>query len=388
MSAYKPSSLVLSFEESATLALSAKAKKLAAGGKSIINFGVGEPDFNTPKPFIEAAFKAAEKGETKYTAVQGTPRLRQTIAEKISKDYGVTYSADEVLVSSGGKQAIFHFLQATVEPGDEVIILSPYWVSFPEMVKLVGGKPVIVSPKSQRITAEEIESKISSKTKAIILNSPSNPSGLVFTPEEVASYSKILLNKNLWILCDDTYYKLIYSPTRWISPLHLHPELKEKICLIGSASKSYAMTGWRLGWALAPQPLIAAMTKLQSQVTSNPSSLSQAAAEEALKIGDSFVEDFRKIFEKRRNFVISELQKIAGLRWMEPAGAFYIFIDFSQFTPRVSDFCEKLLDQDGVCLIPGEAFGAPQYARLSYALSEADIKEGVRRIEGGLKALT
>ncbi|MBN8555504.1 MAG: pyridoxal phosphate-dependent aminotransferase [Deltaproteobacteria bacterium] len=388
MSFYNPSQLVSSFEESATLALSAKAKKLAASGKSVINFGVGEPDFNTPKSFIEAAFKAAEKGQTKYTAVGGTPNLRETVAAKISRDYRVAYSAEEVLVSSGGKQAIFHFLQATVEPGDEVIILSPYWVSFPEMVKMVGGRPIIVNAKSQRITADEIAAKISPKTKAIILNSPSNPSGLVFTREEVESYSKLLLNKNIWLLCDDTYYKLIYSPAEWVSPLHLHPELKEKTCLIGSASKSYAMTGWRLGWALGPKPLIAAMTKLQSQVTSNPSSLSQAAAEEALKNGDSFVEDFRKIFEKRRNLVISELQKIPGLQWMEPEGAFYIFIDFSKLIPNVTDFCEKLLDRDGVCLIPGEAFGAPSYARLSYALSDADIKEGIRRIEVGLKALT
>jgi aspartate aminotransferase len=387
---YQPTKLVSSFEESATLALAARAKKLAASGRSIINFGVGEPDFNTPKSFIDAAFKAAESGQTKYTPVPGLPNVREAIAERSSKDYGLKFSADEVIVSSGGKQAIYHFLQAVVEHGDEVIILAPYWVSFPEMVKMVGGKPVIVTAKGDRITAEEIADKISRKTKAIILNSPSNPSGLVFTKEEIQSYLKVFENKPFWILADDTYYKLVFSPAEWVSHLHLKPELKDRTCIIGSSSKSYAMTGWRLGWALAPKPLISAMTKLQSQVTSNPSSLSQAAVVEALKNGEGFVEDFRATFQKRRDLVIAEAKRIPGMKWVKPDGAFYLFMDFSGplVKPDATAFCENLLENHGVCLIPGVAFGAPAFARLSYALSDADIKEGIRRIEGALKALT
>lgn len=380
------SKLVGAFEESATLALAAKAKKLAASGRSVINFGVGEPDFNTPNEFIQAAYDRARGGETKYTPVPGTPSLRKVIAESATRDYRVAIDVDEVLVSSGGKQAIYHFLQATVNPGDEVLILSPYWVSFPEMVKMVGGVPVIVKPAAEKVQAQELAEKISSKTRVLIFNSPSNPSGSVYTADEIRSLLDVIRPNPIWLLSDDTYYQLVFEPAVWTSALHIDASFKDRTCIVGSASKSYAMTGWRLGWAIGPKALISAMSKLQSQVTSGASSLSQAAAEFAIRQGSVQVGGFRKRFKERRDLVIRELSKIPNLGWLKPDGAFYVFVDFSKALdkPSATEFCSRLLEEFGVCLIPGEAFGDARYARLSYALSEGDIKEGISRISRAL----
>lgn len=381
------SKLVSAFEESATLALAAKAKKIAASGRSVINFGVGEPDFNTPSPFIEQAYERAKAGDTKYTPVAGTPSLRKALSEKATQDYRVSFDSDEVLVSCGGKQAIFHFLQATVNPGDEVLVLAPYWVSFPEMVKMVGGVPVIVHPVGEKVQASEIAEKITPRTRVLIFNSPSNPSGSVYTSDEIKKIISVIEPHPIWLLSDDTYYQLVFEPAVFTSALHLAPQMKDRTCVIGSASKSYAMTGWRLGWALGPKTLIASMNKLQSQVTSGASSLSQAACEIAIRSGDSFVADFKKRFQARRDLVIQELSKISGLKWLKPDGAFYVFVNFSEVlrSPSATAFCSELLDQNGVCLIPGEAFGDARFARLSYALSEADIVEGIGRVAKALK---
>lgn len=381
------SQLVSRFEESATLLLSGKAKKLAAAGRSIINFGAGEPDFNTPNEIIDVAFEAAKSGQTKYTAVAGLPSLRKAVADRLSEDYQVRFeSADEVLISCGGKQAIFHFFQAALEPGDEVIIPAPYWVSFPEMAKLVGAKPVIVYPKGERLTAAEIEAAITPKTRAFVLNSPSNPSGLVFSKSELESFLKVLEPHPIWLLSDDTYYSLVYSPAEWVSVLKIDPRFRNRTCVIGSSSKSYAMTGWRLGWALAPKPMIDAMAKLQSQVTSSATSVSQIAAQAALSSYHSCAKEFRSKFEKRKDLIFNLIKDVKGLRPLRPEGAFYLFVDFSNALKgqKVEIYAEELLEKNGVCLIPGVAFGAPHFARLSYAVSESEIEEGVRRIRTSL----
>jgi len=383
---FESSRLVRSFEESQTLLLAARAKALAAEGRSIINFGAGEPDFNTPAPIIERAFLEAKKGQTKYTAVAGMPRLRKAIAKRFSEDYGILFEENEVLASSGGKQAIYHFLQTVIEPGDEVLILSPYWVSFPEMVKMVGGRPVIVSAKGERILASEIREKLSPKTKVLIINSPSNPSGTVYSENELRSYIEVIAQSPIWILSDDTYYKLVYPPARFVSVLQVAPDLRTRTCIIGSASKSYAMTGWRLGWALAPKDLIAAMTKLQSQVTSSPATPPQIATEEAVLNGSDAAEDFRKTFLGRRDLMLKTLEGIPGLRCMKPDGAFYIFANIREALKKddVVEFSKSLLEDRGVCVIPGIAFGDPNSIRLSYALSEDSILEGLKRLKEAL----
>lgn len=376
------SSLVNSFEESATLALAAKAKKLAAEGRSIINFGVGEPDFNTPDSIIEAAIKALRNGQTKYTAVGGRPELRSVIAARMTEDYGVKFLPEETVASCGGKQAIFHFLQAVIQPGDEVIIPSPYWVSFPEMVKMVGGKPVIVRSKGLRLDAADLEKAITSQTKLIILNSPSNPAGTVYSRDEWKSFLTVLKAHEIWLMSDDTYYMLTYGKEPWTSPLMVDPTFKERTCIIGSTSKSYAMTGWRLGWAAVPRFVADAMIKLQSQVTSNPPSMTQAAAIEALGPSHSQALGFREQFRARLKVMRQVVHEIPGISYLEPEGAFYLFVNIgNKVKGSVAAFSEELLVKEGVCVIPGVAFGEPDYIRLSFALSEVQIVEGLQRLK-------
>lgn len=381
------SRLVGRFEESATLALAAKAKKMAANGADILNFAAGEPDFNTPEPILEAAFQAAREGQTKYTPVAGKPSLREAIARRLAQDYQIDCAASQVMVSNGGKQSIFHFLQAVLEPGDEVIIHRPYWTSFPEMVKMVGGKPVFYGMKSARPDLDELQTILSSRTKLIILNSPGNPSGLVWTREELELLCKALESSSAWLLSDDTYYSLVYSPSEFHSVLKLRPDLSERICVVGASSKSYSMTGWRLGWALAPEPIVQAMVKLQGQVTSGPCSVSQAAAEAAVGAHHSFSRKFCEIFDGRRKKLLEKVKEIEGLTCLEPQGAFYAFLDFSSFMPAeaVTGFCQDLLEKEGLCLVPGEAFGEPAFARMSYAASEEQISAGFVRLKKALK---
>lgn len=378
--------LVGTFAESKTLALAAKAKKMKAEGRSVINFAVGEPDFNTPEAVVQAAFEAAKNGQTKYTAVPGLPDVRKAVAARLSEDYGFSFSWDSVVLSTGGKQAIYHALQAAINPGDEVLIPSPYWTSFPEMVKIAGGVPVIVQPSGERLQASDLEAAVSSKTRLIIFNSPSNPAGTVFSRDEVQSFMRVLEKHPIaWIL-DDTYYGLIYGEAKWASPLQIDPSFFERSIVIGSASKSYAMTGWRIGWSISPKSIADAIAKLQGQVTSNPSSISQAALLKAMEMSPTIIDDFRGRFSKRREFLMKELSRFSGLEWMKPDGAFYCFFKLGGLiSGSVAAFCEKLLEEKGVCLVPGEAFGAPEYARLSYALSEEEIKEGLDRLESALQ---
>jgi len=383
---YSPNSLVRSFNESATLTIGARAKKLAAEGKSIINFGLGEPDFKTPESISKAGYEAAIGGATKYTAVPGTPDLRSAIAKRLSADYEIPFSADEVCAANGGKQSIFHLFQVLLEPGDEVLIPAPYWTSFPEMVKMVGAIPKIITPKGPRLLASEIANAITSKTKLFVLNSPSNPSGLYFLENELKAFADVLHEKKIWVMSDDTYYALVYPPHRWTSILKVKPELRDRTCVIGSSSKSYAMTGWRLGWAVGPKPLIEAIVKVQGQVTSGPSSVSQAATVAALTTEHHWAAEFRDRYAKRRLVALEALRAVSGLSVAEPEGAFYAFVDLGKRIPgaQVTKFCGELLEKHGVCLIPGEAFGCPSFARLSYCLSEEQIKEGVKRLAKAL----
>ena len=383
------SSLVSRFEESKTLALAARAKQLSAEGRSIVNFGLGEPDFNTPDVVLEAAAAAMKRGETKYTAVGGKPSLKKTIAARLSEDYEHVFSPDSIVVSAGGKQAIFHFLQAVLEPGDEVIIPAPYWVSFPEMVKMVGGIPKIARRTGERFVAEDIEREISPRTRLLILNSPSNPSGEVYSEDELQSFLSVIRPHPIWLMSDDTYYSLIYSGQPFRSVLRIAPDFQDRSCIIGSTSKSYAMTGWRLGWASVPNRIASAMVKLQSQITSNPCSIAQAAAEVALSTPHHRVitQGFRDRFMKRRDHAMAQLRAIQGLSMPAPDGAFYLFLKVAPLlkAETATSFAHDLLEKWGVCVIPGEAFGAPDYLRLSYALSESEISEGVSRIERALK---
>jgi aspartate aminotransferase len=380
---WNPSSFSNRFAESATLELAAKAKALAASGKPVINFSVGEPDFNTPSPIIEAAHAAALRGETKYTAVGGTPQAKAAVAKRLSEDYGVSFDPQEVVLSTGGKQSIFHFLQATLEPGDEVIIPSPYWTSFPEMVKMVGGTPVIVAGENGRLRAETLKKAITPRTRMLIFNSPSNPHGLVYSKEEIESFLAVIEPHPIWLLSDDTYYSLVYEG-EFHSALRLRPGFRNRTAVVGSLSKSYAMTGWRLGWVVAPRPMAQAITKIQGQVTSGPNSLSQAATVEALGASHATAGEFRNRFLERRDFLLAQLrEKLPQLSYMPPQGAFYCFLKMSDLLRggSVTTFCEKLLQEQFVCLVPGEAFGEPEYARLSYALSEKSIAEGLDRIQ-------
>ncbi len=386
---FETASLVSRFEESKTLALAARAKQLAAEGRTIVNFGLGEPDFNTPDIVLEAAATAMKKGQTKYTPVGGTLSLRKAIAARLSEDYGVPFSHESIVVSAGGKQAIFHFLQAILEPGDEVIIPAPYWVSFPEMVKMVGGVPKIAQPSGERLVAKDIERQITAKTKLLILNSPSNPTGEVYSPEEVASFLSVIRSRPIWLMSDDTYYSLIYSGDPFVSALKIAPDFRERTCVIGSTSKSYAMTGWRLGWASVPDRIVSAMVKLQSQITSNPCSVSQAAAEVAVQTKNhlAITTDFKARFQKRRDHALGRLKSLEGLSMPAPDGAFYLFLRLAPLlrAQTATSFAQELLEKWGVCAIPGEAFGAPDYLRLSYALSEAEISAGIDQIEKALK---
>jgi aspartate aminotransferase len=299
----------------------------------------------------------------------------------------VKFLPEEICAANGGKQSIFHFFQVLLEKGDEVLIPTPYWTSFPEMVKMVGAVPKIVSPKQGRLKASELEAAITSKTKLFILNSPSNPSGLYFSEEELRSFAVVLEKHKIWTMSDDTYYALVYPPHRWTSILKLAPELRQRTCVIGSLSKSYAMTGWRLGWAAGPKALIDAIIKVQGQVTSGPSSISQAAGVAALTSEHRFAAEFRGRYEQRRRVVLEALRAIPGLKVPEPEGAFYSFFDLSDriSAAKVTEFCSFILEKHGVCLIPGEAFGEPGCVRLTYSLSEAEILEGVARIKKALE---
>ncbi|HBO84399.1 MAG: aspartate aminotransferase [Deltaproteobacteria bacterium GWC2_42_11] len=377
---------------SPTMAITAKANEMKARGFDIIDFGVGEPDFDTAENIKEAGIKAIKDGFTKYTAVGGINELKDAIIEKFRRDNDLVYERSEILVSCGGKHSIFNLCMAMFNPGDEVIIPSPYWVSYPEMVSLAGADPVIPPSKEEfgfKITAGDVNEYITPATKAVIINSPSNPTGAVYTPEELKFIADVCLKKGVFIISDEIYEKLIYDNQPFVSIASFSEDVKKQTIVLNGVSKTYSMTGWRIGYAAGPKELIKAMTDIQSQSTSNPCSISQKAAVEALNGSQDAVERMVEEFAKRRNKIVGGLNAIKGIKCIMPKGAFYVFPNVrrllnKRFGDKViktsTDFAEFLLDEAGVAVVPGDAFGGWNYIRLSYATSMENIEEGLKRI--------
>lgn len=377
---------------SATLAISAKAAAMRKEGIDVISFGAGEPDFDTPQHIKQAAIEAINSGFTKYTPASGTPELKEAIAEKLKKENNLDYSPSQIIVSCGAKHSIYNALMAICDPGDEVIIISPYWVSYPEMVRLAGGVPVIVETEMENDylpSPDAIRSKISPKTKAIIVNSPSNPTGSVCTEEILREIGELAVEGDFYIISDEIYEKLIYDGLRHVSIAALDERFKERTILINGVSKSYSMTGWRIGYAAGPEEVISAMSRIQSHSTSNPTSISQAAALEALRGPQEEVERMRAEFERRRELICGKLDEIEGIRYFKPKGAFYVFVDVSAFYEKLGvrgsvEFADHLLEKAKVALVPGVAFGDDRCVRLSFATSDEAIVEGLERIKAAL----
>ena len=387
---------------SPTMAVTKMAAEMKAAGKDIIGLGAGEPDFDTPDHIKNAAIEAIKNGETKYTAVDGTPALKKAIAKKFYKDNSIKYNIDEIIVSVGGKQVLYNALMSSINPGDEVIIPSPFWVSYPDMVSLAGGVPIIVEGKEKnnfKIQPEDIRDKISTKTKWIIINSPSNPTGSSYSKEELRDIGNLLLEyENIFVMSDDIYEKIIYDDFKFFSLAEVVPELKDRILTVNGVSKAYAMTGWRIGYAGGPKHLITAMSKLQSQSTSNPSSISQAAALAALEGPEEFLLERNERFKTRRDMVVKMLNECNGLSCIKPSGAFYVYPSCSGIIGKSSkegkliensiDFSAYLLESVGVAVVPGSAFGADPFFRISYATSDSILEEACNRIKKACEQLS
>ena len=387
---------------SQTIAISSKARALKAAGRDIISLSAGEPDFDTPDNIKQAAIRAIEAGQTKYTDVAGTPALRRAIADKFRRDSDLDYQPDEIIVSTGGKQVIFNALLATIEAGDEVVIPSPGWVSYPDIVSLADGTPVIVpcGPNAGfKLLPEHLEQAITPRTRWIILNSPNNPTGAAYTAPELRALCDVLLrHPHVWILSDDIYEKLIYGDVQPITVAALEPRLRDRTLTMNGVSKSYAMTGWRIGYGAAPHVLIKAMDKLQSQSTSNPSSISQAAALEALTGPQDSIETMRRTYQTRRDIVVAALNRMPGIDCLTPDGAFYVYPSIAGCLGKTApsgtvlsndeEFVTALLEEGGVACVHGTAFMFPGHFRISYALDTASLEEACARIARFTAALT
>lgn len=386
----KMSKRILEIQPSATLSISAKAKTMKAEGKPIISFSLGEPDFNSPECASKAAIDAINRGESHYTLNSGIIELRKEVCNYYQRRFGLEYAPDEVLVAPGAKPLLYEALQMLVDPGDEVLLFSPAWVSYVEQVHLAGGKDVIVDTlKTDLIpTKEAIEAVLSDKTVGMIINSPSNPSGAIYNEETLKMIADVAREKDLWIIFDEIYERLVYAPAKHVNILNVAPDLRDKVIIINGASKAYAMTGWRIGYALAPKPLIAKMNTLQTHLTSNASSIAQWAAWGAVKDADPDVEKMREAFEERRKVILELVRSMPYVKVRDPEGAFYIFIDVRE-TPIPDDikFCERLLEEKFVAAVPGAAFFAPGFVRFSYACSMDNIREGMQRLKEFLQAL-
>jgi len=382
---------------SPTIAVTSKAREMRAAGKDVIGLGAGEPDFDTPDNIKEAAIQAIKRGETKYTAVDGTPTLKKAIQEKFSRENDLTYKLDQISVGTGGKQVLYNAFMATLNPGDEVIIPAPYWVSYPDMVLLAGGKPKIVkcSEKNEfKITPAELKKAINKKTKWFIINSPSNPTGSCYTREEIQELSKILIkNKKVFILSDDIYEHITYDGFEFFTIAQIKA-LKDRTLTMNGVSKSYSMTGWRIGYGAGSKDIIKAMAKIQSQSTTNPSSISQAAAVEALNGTQDFIKIRAESFKERRDFVVKSLNNIEGLSCLKPNGAFYVFPNCKKLLGKKTklktdkDFVEKLLEKSEVAVVQGSAFGLDGYFRISYATSMDNLRKALERIKSFCENLT
>ncbi len=375
---------------SPTIAVTSKAREMRAAGKDVIGLGAGEPDFDTPDNIKEAAIEAIRKGDTKYTAVDGTPALKKAIQAKFSRENHLSYELDQISVGTGGKQVLYNAFMATINKGDEVIIPAPYWVSYPDIVLLAGGKPKIIKCDEKnnfKLTPEKLKKVVTKKTKWIIINSPSNPTGSGYTKDEIIALSKILMKyKNLYILSDDIYEHITYDGFKFFTIAQIE-KLKSRTLTMNGVSKSYSMTGWRIGYAAGPKEIIKAMAKIQSQSTSNPTSISQAAAVEALNGSQDFISERSNSFKERRNFVVDSLNNIKGISCLSPEGAFYVFPNCKKLLNKKTklktdkDFVEKLLEKAEVAVVQGSAFGLDGYFRISYATSMENLKKAMQRIK-------
>ena len=369
---------------SITLAISAKAKAMKAEGIDVCSFSAGEPDFDTPAHIKEAAKSALDKGKTKYGPAAGEPKLREAIANKLQNDNALNYRPENIIVTNGGKHSLFNLMLALIEPGDEVIIPAPYWLSYPEMVKLAGGSPVIVSTQQDRgykITPQQLLEAITSNTKLFVLNSPSNPTGSVYTPDEIRSLAEIIVEKNLLVVSDEIYEKILYDDARHLSIGAVGAESFDRTVVSSGFAKSYAMTGWRVGYIAAPVEVIKAMTTIQSHSTSNVCTFAQYGAIAALEGSQDCVEQMRQAFARRRQIMLQAIASISQLSSSKPQGAFYLFVDISKTGMKSLDFCNNLLLNQKVAAIPGIAFGADNCIRLSYATDLTSINKGMERLD-------
>ncbi|WP_113447983.1 pyridoxal phosphate-dependent aminotransferase [Rhizobium cremeum] len=392
--AFQPASRISSIGVSEILKIGAKAQSLKREGRPVIILGAGEPDFDTPDHIKEAAWKAMQAGQTKYTALDGTPELKAAIRDKFSRENGIDYALDEITVATGAKQILFNALMATLNPGDEVVIPTPYWTSYSDIVQIAEGKPVLIACDATagfRLKAEQLEAAITPKTRWLILNSPSNPSGAAYREEDYRPLLDVLLrHPHVWLLVDDMYEHIVYDDFRFVTPAAIETRLKNRILTVNGVSKAYAMTGWRIGYAGGPRDLIKAMAVVQSQATSCPSSVSQAASVAALNGPQDFLAERKASFQRRRNLVVAGLNAVEGLDCRVPEGAFYTFSGcagvLGKTTPggklisTDADFCAYLLEDANVAVVPGSAFGLSPFFRISYASAESELVEALKRI--------
>ena len=382
---------------SPTIAVTQKARELRAAGKDVIGLGAGEPDFDTPDNIKNAAIKAIKSGDTKYTAVDGTPALKKAIVDKFKRENKINYTTDQITVGTGGKQVLYNAFMATLNKGDEVIIPAPFWVSYPDMVLLAGGKPKIVKCTEEegfKLTPSKLKKAITKKTKWVILNSPSNPTGAGYSKKEIEDLAKVLIkNKKVHILSDDIYEHIAYDNFNFYT-IAQNSKLKDRTLTMNGVSKSYAMTGWRIGYAAGPKDIIKAIGKIQSQSTSNPSSISQAAAVEALNGNQGFIKKRSKAFKERRDFVVKSLNSIKGINCLTPNGAFYVFPSCKGLLNKKTklktdtEFVQKLLEQSNVAVVQGSAFGLDGYFRISYATSMQNLKKAMDRIKSFCESIS
>jgi aspartate aminotransferase len=387
---YKISARASALSPSLTLAIDSKAKQMKADGQDVVGFGAGEPDFDTPKHIKDAAIKALNDGFTKYTPASGIPELRQAIADKFKKENGLTYKPSQIIVSCGGKHSCYNVILATCQEGDEVIIPAPYWLSYPEMVKLANAKPVIVETTDKtefKITPEQLRAAITPRTRLFILNSPSNPTGSVYTPEEIKTLGDICVEKDVLIMSDEIYEHLLYDGVTHKSVASFSPAHFEHTIIVHGFAKAWSMTGWRLGWLAAPEPIAKAIDAIQSHSTSNPTSFAQKGAVAALTGPQDHLQLWLAEFNKRRTFAWKKLNSIPGISCVNVKGAFYLFPNIAKTGLNSTDFCARLLEAEKVAAVPGIAFGADDYIRLSYATSMANIEKGLERIERFVSSL-
>ncbi len=387
---YKISQRASSLSPSLTLAIDAKAKQMKAEGQDVVGFGAGEPDFDTPQHIKDAAVKALAAGFTKYTPSSGIPELRQAIADKFKRENGLTYKPNQVIVSCGGKHSCYNTIIATCEPGDEVVIPSPYWLSYPEMAKLAGATPVIIptSDKTEfKMTPDQLRSAITPRTRLLVFNSPSNPTGTVYTPEEAKALADVCVERGVLIMSDEIYEHLLYDGAVHRSVASFGPEHYDHTIVVHGFAKAWSMTGWRLGFLAAPEPIAKAIDAIQSHSTSNPTSFAQKGAVAAITGPQDHLKSWLAEYDRRRNFAWKRLNSIPGISCVNSKGAFYLFPNISKLGLRSTEFCARLLEAEKVAAVPGIAFGADEYLRISYATSLANIEKGLDRLERFAKSL-